>query len=183
MADIETLSTLAGFSDRVTNALANAARNRLAQQAKTGDIFDRMLSGELTEGLEERTRLNIRTFTRTNDMLASTAQYVETITARLTADDSTVAELRLWLGRLERAALGLDPREEAILAALEAVEDAATNLSMTEAVPSSLHEAIAELTAVTLASEQLEDLGELMVVQLSEDFIGEPDQSDDQMKN
>ena len=179
VADIETLSALAGFSDRVTNALANAARNRLAQQVKTGETFDRMLSGELTERLEERTRLNIRTFTRTNDMLASTAQYVETSSGRLTASDSTVAELRLWLGRLERAARGLDPRDEAILAAVEAVEDGTTNLSMNDRVPIDLHETIAELSAVTLASDQLEDLGELLVVQLSEDLIGEPDQSDD----
>ena len=179
VADIETLSALAGFSDRVTNALANAAHNRLAQQAKTGDTFDRMLSGELTEGLEERTRLNIRTFTRTNDMLASSAQYVESISDRLTAGDSAVAELRLWLGRLEGAARGLDPRDEAILAALEAVEDGLTNLSMNDRVPAGLHEAIAELGAVTLASEQLEDLGELLIAQLSEDLIGKPDQSDD----
>ena len=180
VTDIETLSELAGFSDRVTNALANAARNRLSQQARTGDIFDRMVSGELTEGLEERTRLTIRTFTRTNDMLASTAQYVVTITGRVTANDSTVAELRMWLGRLERAARGLDPRDEMILTALEAVEDGATNLSMTERVPTGLHGAIAELTDITLASDQLEDLGELLVLQLSEDLIGKPDQSDDQ---
>ena len=179
VADIETLSNLAGFSDRVANALANAAHNRLDRQVITGETFDRMLSGELTEGLEERTRLNIRTFTRTNDMLASTAQYVETITGRLTATDGTVAELRLWLGRLERAALGLDPREDAILAALEAVEDGATTLSMSDRVPAVLHDAIAELTARTLASEQLEDLGEMLILQLSEDLIGQPDQSND----
>ena len=179
VADIETLSRLAGFSDRVANALANAAQNRLAQQAKTGATFDRMISGELTEGLEERTRLNIRTFTRTNDMLASTAQYVDSISGRLTANDSTVADLRLWLGRLEGAARGLDPRAEAILAALEAVEDGLTNLSMTDPVPTDLQDGIAELGAVTLASEQLEDLGELLVTQLSEDLIGERDQSDD----
>ncbi len=179
VADIETLSNLAGFSDRVANTLANAAHNRLDRQVITGETFDRMLSGELTEGLEERTRLNIRTFTRTNDMLASTAQVVETITGRLTATDGTVAELRLWLGRLERAALGLDPREDAILAAVEAVEDGATNLSMTDRVPTGLHDAIAELTAVTLASEQLEDLGEMLILQLSEDLIGQPDQSND----
>ena len=35
------------------------------------------------------------------------------------------------------------------------------------------------MTALTLASEQLEDLGELLIVQLSEDLIGEADQSDD----
>ena len=171
---------MAGFSDRVTNALANAARNRLNQQVRTGDIFDRMLSGELTEGLEERTRLTVRTFTRTNDMLASTAQYIEATSGRVTANDSTVAELRLWLGRLERAASGLDPRADAILTAVEAVEDGATILSMTDRVPTDLHAAIAELTAVTLTSDQLEDLGDLLVLQLSEDLIGKPDQPNDQ---
>ena len=132
VADIETLSNLAGFSDRAANALANAARNRLAQQVKTGETFDRMISRELTEGLEERTRLNIRTFTRTNDMLASTAQYVTAVAGRITASDGTVAELRLWLGRLEGAARALDPREETILTALETVEDGATTLSMSD---------------------------------------------------
>ena len=179
VVDIETLSDLAGFSDRVANALANAARNRLDRQARTGELFDRMLSGELTEGLEERTRLNVRTFTRTNDMLASTAQYVNAISNRVTARESAVADLRLWLGRLERAARGLDPREDEIIAALETVEDGASNLSMTDRVPADLHAAIAEMTAVTLDSEQLEDLGEQLILQLSEDLIGEPDQSDD----
>ncbi len=179
-ADIHTLSNLSGFSDRASNALANAARNRLDQQVTTGDTFDRMRSGELTEGLEERTRLGIRTFTRTNDMLASTSQYVAHIGGRLTADDSQVSLLRLWLERLERAATGLDPPESAILDAMEAVEDSATNLSMADNIPADLGEAIIHLTTVTLASEQLEDLGELLVVQLSEDFIGAPDQSDDQ---
>ncbi len=179
VADLETLSALSGFSDRATNALANAARNRLEQQVRTGETFDQMLSGELTERLEERTRLNIRTFTRTNNMLAATREYVNHIGGRLTAADATVADMRLWLGRLERAAKSLDPREAAILEALEAVEDAAVNLSMTDGLPADLREAITQLTLVTLASEQLEDLGELLVVQLSEDLIGEPDQEDD----
>ena len=180
VANIRDLSQLAGFSDRATNALANAARNRLEQQVVTGDTFDQMRSGELTEGLEERTRLNIRTLTRTNDMLASTEQYVTRIAGRLTAPDGTVAELRLWLERLERAARGLDPREAAILEALETVEDGTVNLSVTDTVPADLHASITHLTTVTLASDQLEDLGETLVVQLSEDFIGEPDQRDDQ---
>ena len=179
VADIETLSNLAGFSDRVSNALANAARNRLEQQAKTGETFDQMLSGELTETLEERTRLNIRTFARTNDMLASAAEYVNYIGGQVSAADGSVAALRLWLGRLESAARGLDPREAAILEALDAVESGATNVSMTERVPADLRDAITNLTSVALASEQLEELGELLVLQLSEDLIGEPDQSDD----
>ena len=179
VVDIPTLSRLAGFSDRAANALANAARNRLGQQAATGSTFDQMLSGELTEGLEERTRLTIRTFTRTNDMLASTTQYVTTVGGRLTSGDAQIWQLRLWMERLERAARGLDPRETAILEALDAVEDGTVNLSMSDSITTELRDAISHLTTIILGSDQLEDLGELLVVQLSEDFIGEPDQSDD----
>ncbi len=177
--DINTLSQLAGFADRATNALSNAARNRLNQQAATGETFDRMRSGELTEGLEERTRLAIRTYRRTNDMLASTKQVLAHIGGRLSAGGGTVADLRLWLERLERAANGLEPRETAILDALEAVEDGANTLSLQDRLPAELDAAIANLHAVALASAQLEDLGEMLVLQLSEDFIGLPDQSDD----
>jgi len=179
VVDIETLSTLSGFSDRASNALGNAARNRIEQRARTGDAFDRMLSGELTEALEERTRLNVRTFTRTNDMLASTADAVGHFGALLTAADAEVGELRYWLDRLERAARGLDPREDAILDGAKALEDAARNLSVNDAIPAELKEAVAQLTQTALASEQLEDLGELIVLQLSEDLIGKPDQADD----
>jgi hypothetical protein len=70
--DLETLQELSGFSDRVTNALANSAQNRLEQQVEIGNTFDRMVSRELTETLEERTRIGIETFIRTNDMVAST---------------------------------------------------------------------------------------------------------------
>ena len=45
--------------------------------------------------------------------------------------------------------------------------------------PAAAAEALSNLTEVVLASDQLEDLGKLIVVQLSEDLIGEPDQSDD----
>ena len=179
VADIHTLSNIAGFSDRATNALANAARNRLEQQETTGTTFDRMRSGELTESLEERARLNIRTYTRTNDMLAATRLYVAHIDAGLAAPSGTVADLRLWLDRLERAARALDPRETSILAALDALEDGMVNLSVQDSVPSDLHDAILDLTSVTLASDQLEDLGEELVTQLAEDFIGEADQRDE----
>ncbi len=179
VADIETLRGLAGFSDRATNALANAANNRIEQQHTTGETFDRMLSGELTESLEERTRLSIRTFRRTNDMLASTREFVESTGARLTQNDATIAEMRWWLDRLKAAARATDPRQETILDAIVPLEDGIKNLSVNEALPAQLHEALANLTATTLASDQLEDLGELLVVQLSEDLIGEPDQSDD----
>lgn len=179
VVDIETLSRLAGFSDRGSNALGNAAQNRIEQRAKTGETFDQMASGELTESLEERARLDIRTFTRTNDMLASTQDYVARIGGILASAGAEVGELRLWLGRLERAAMGLEPREDAILGQAEAVDDAVKNLSVNDAIPADLRDAVEALTARALASEQLEDLGELLVLQLSEDFIGERDQPDD----
>ena len=179
VADLDTLSNLSGFSDRVSNALANAARNRHDQQEKAGAAFTRMISGELTESLEERVRLDIRTFTRTNDMLASTNGYVNHISVRLTGADGLVGELRYWLERLDRAATGLDPRETAILAAVEAADDTITNLSINDAPPPAVHQAIVHLTTTIEASEQLEQLGALLVLQLSEDLIGEPDQSDD----
>ncbi len=179
VVDIETLSRLAGFSDRGSNALGNAALNRIEQRAKTGETFDQMASGELTESLEERTRLNIRTFTRTNDMLASTADTVAHMGGLLATSGAEVFELRYWLGRLERAAVGLDPRADAVLGQAEAVDDSVKNLSVNDAIPADLRPAIEELTATVLASEQLEDLGELLVLQLSEDFIGKADQSND----
>ena len=179
VADIETLSRLSGFSDRGSNALANAALNRIEQRHRTGETFDQMASGELTESLEERTRLNIRTFTRTNDMLASTRDYATRIGDQLATPGSQVGELRFWLGRLERAAKAADPREDAILARAEALDDAVKNLSVNDAIPPELGDAIGALTATVAASEALEDLGELLVVQLSEDLIGERDQADD----
>lgn len=177
VVDIETLSRLSGFSDRATNALGNAAHNRLAQRAKTGLAFDQMLSGELTEALEERTRLNIRTFTRTNDMLASTKDYVVHIADQLTAGAGQIGELRYWLERLERAAKALDPREQAILDQAVALDDAAKSLSINDAIPAELHGPLRDLSDTVLASEQLEDLGEQLIVQLSEDLIGERDQA------
>lgn len=177
VVDIETLSRLSGFSDRATNALGNAAHNRLVQRAKTGLTFDQMLSGELTEALEERTRLNIRTFTRTNDMLASSKDYVVHIAEQLTAGAAQIGELRYWLERLERAAKALDPREQAILEGAAALDDAAKSLSINDPIPAEMHGPLRDLSDSVLASEQLEDLGELLVVQLSEDLIGERDQA------
>ena len=177
VVDIETLSRLSGFSDRATNALGNAAHNRLTQRARIGLTFDQMLSGELTEALEERSRLNIRTFTRTNDMLASTEDYVTHNTEGMTAAGGEVGELRFWLGRLERAANGLDPRAEAILEQVDALDNAARSLSVNDAIPAELHASLQILSESLLASDQLEDLGELLIVQLSEDLIGERDQA------
>jgi len=177
VADIDTLSELAGFSDRATNALANAARNRIEQQEHTGSVFDQMLSGELTESLEERMRLNVRTFTRTNDMLASTQKVVGAMPAQLA--DATIADMRHWLERLERAAAALDPQAADIIDAIADIDDGTVNLSMNDGIPSDLQARIAELTEISLASEQLEDLGETLVLQLSEDLIGLPDQPDD----
>ena len=180
VVDIETLSRLSGFSDRGSNALGNAALNRIEQRARTGETFDQMASGELTESLEERTRLSIRTFTRTNDMLASTEEVVAHVRDLLTQPGAEVGELRYWLSRLERAAIGLDPREDAILGQAEAVDDAVRAMSVNDTIPADLRTAIEELTATVLASPQLEDLGEMLVLQLSEDFIGKPDQSNDE---
>ena len=179
VADIETLSRLSGFSDRGSNALGNAALNRIEQRARTGETFDQMASGELTESLEERARLSIRTFTRTNDMLASTRDYAAHIGSLLAGAGAEVGELRFWLSRLERAAIGLDPREDAILEKATDLEDAVRSLSVNDAIPAEMRVAVEALTATVLASEQLEDLGELLIVQLSEDFIGLPDQSND----
>jgi len=178
LADIETLSGLAGFSDRASNALANAARNRLEQQETTGAAFDRMVSRELTEALEERIRLEIRTFTRTNDMLASTTDYVGYVGEALT-ENGSLAEMKIWLERLEEAVKGLETEDEAILAALEAAEDAADGLSVQDSMTAHVRQAIDSLTLTVLASQQLEELGELLVLNLSEDLIGEAGQSDD----
>ena len=179
VVDIETLSRLSGFSDRATNALGNAAHNRLAQRSRTSLTFDQMLSGELTESLEERTRLNIRTFTRTNNMLASTGDYVVHIAEQLTAGAGQIGELRYWLERLERAAKALDPREQAILDQAAALDDAAKSLSINDAIPAEMHDPLRALSDSVLASEQLEDLGELLIVQLSEDLIGKTDQANE----
>ena len=94
VVDVESLSNLSGFSDRAANALANAARNRLSQRDKTSETFDRMVSGELTEPLEERIRLVIRTFSRTNDMEASTIDYFAYLGERFGADGASLAELK-----------------------------------------------------------------------------------------
>ena len=179
LVDVETLSRLAGFSDRASNALANASRNRLEQQAATGETFDRMVSRELTETLEERTRLQIRTFVRTNDMLASTANFVRHAGERLTGDNGSLAELKIWLNRLEDAAEALKTEDEAVMLALEAVEDAADELSIGDRLTADVRQAIDHLTLTVLASEQIEDLGELLVTELSEDLIGAAGESDD----
>ena len=179
MADIETLSELAGFSDRAANALANAARNRLDQQETTGDVFDRMVSRELTETLEERTRLQIRTFIRTNDLLASTTDFVRYAAEWLT-ENGSLAELRIWRSRLEDAVKALDTVDESIILALEAVEDAAAGMSPEEGLNADVRQAMDDLTLTLLASEQIEDLGELLVTQLTEDLIGAAGESDDE---
>ena len=179
MADIETLSELAGFSDRAANALANAARNRLDQQETTGDVFDRMVSRELTETLEERTRLQIRTFIRTNDLLASTTDFVPYAAEWLT-ENGSLAELRIWRSRLEDAVKALDTTDESLILALEAVEDAAAGMPPEEGLNADVRQAVENLTQTLLASEQIEDIGELLVTQLTEDLIGAAGESDDE---
>ena len=179
LGDIETLSQVAGFSDRAANALANAALNRLEQQEITGTTFDRMVTRELTEALEERTRLQIRTFVRTTDMLASTTSYAAYVEEWLNGGDGAVGELKIWLNRLENAAKSLDPRDEAVLAAIEATENAMTGLSVQDALTADVQAAVDGLTQTLLASENLEDLGESLVYALSEDLIGKADESDE----
>ena len=179
MADIETLSELAGFSDRAANALANAAANRLDQQETTGDVFDRMVSRELTETLEERTRLQIRTFIRTNDMLASTRDFVR-YAAEWLMENGSLAELRIWRSRLEDAVKALDTADESLILALESVEDAAAGMPPEEGLNADVRQAVENLTQTVLASEQIEDLGGLLVTQLSEDLIGAAGESDDE---
>lgn len=180
LADIEALSRLAGFSDRASNALANAARNRLEQQETTGAVFDRMVSRELTEALEERTRLQIRTFVRTNDMPAATKDFVRHAGERLTGNNGALSELRVWLNRLEDAAKALDTEDEAVILALEAVEDATDGLLPEDGLTDDVREAVVSLTQTVLASEQIEDLGELLITQLSEDLIGAAGENDDE---
>ncbi len=179
VVDVETLSKLPGFSDRAANALANAARNRLKQIELTGETFDRMVSREMTEALEERTRLVIRTLTRTNNMEASTFEYVGYLGEYLTATDASIAELKAWLKRLGVAVKGLDESEEAINAAANAVDDAVDNMTADDQMTAEARAAIVELTAAIQSSEQIENLGKQLILELSEDLIGEPDQADD----
>ncbi len=179
VADVETLSNLSGFSDRAANALGNAASNRLDQIELTGLTFDRMLSRELTEALEERTRLAIRTFTRTNDMEASTYDYMGYLGDYFSAADASIAELKAWLKRLDEAVAGLEEPEAAIQAAASAVDDAVANLTAADQMTAEARAALQELTAALQSSQQIEDLGERLILDLSEDLIGQPDQADE----
>lgn len=179
VADVETLSNLAGFSDRAANALGNAARNRLAQIELTRETFDRMVSRELTEALEERTRLGIRTFSRTNDMDASTSEYIGYLGDYFTGPEASIAELKTWLKRLGEALDGLDNREDAIDAAASAVDNAVANLTADDPMTPEARAAFMDLTAALQSSPQIEDLGERLILDLSEDLIGQPDQPDE----
>ena len=179
VADIDTLRNLAGFSDRAANALANAAQNRLDRQAEAGEAFDRMISRELTEASEERMREAIRTFTRTSDIESSTTKLLEYVGDRLGASGASIGELKVWLSRLRDATRALDERDQAILEAIRAVQDAAANLTSEDAMTDDLRAAVAALMDTTLASAYIEDLGELLILHLTEDLIGERDQRDD----
>ncbi len=179
VADVETLSNLAGFSDRAANALGNAARNRLTQIELTSETFDRMVSRELTEALEERTRLAIRTFSRTNDMQASTFEYIGYLGDYFTASEASIAELKAWLKRLREALNGLGNPEDAIQAAASAVEAAVANLTAADPMTAEARAAFMELTAAVQSSAQIEELGERLILDLSEDLIGQPDQADE----
>lgn len=179
VADIDTLRNLAGFSDRAANALANAAQNRLDRQLESGDAFDRMVSRQLTEPSEERMREAIRTFTRTTDMVASTIHYFHYVGERLSATDASIGELKVWLNRLRSATRALEERDEAILEAIDVAQDAAANLTSEDNMTDELRAAINALTDTALESVQIEELGELLLAHLTEDLIGERDQSND----
>lgn len=179
VADVETLSNLAGFSDRAANALANAASNRLTQIESTRETFDRMVSRELTEALEERTRLAIRTFSRTNDMQASTFEYIGYLGDYFTASEASIAELKAWLKRLREGLNGLGNPEDAIQAAASVVDDAVANLTADDPMTGEVQAAYMELTAAVQGSAQIEDLGEQLILDLSEDLIGQPNQANE----
>lgn len=129
--DLETLQELSGFSDRVTNALANSAENRLEQQVEIGNTFDRMVSRELTETLEERTRIGIETFVRTNDMVASTVEFATMIRDQFATGDMSEAQLEIWLERLDDANRSLEEPDADVTSAIEAVETAFDTLGTT----------------------------------------------------
>lgn len=179
VAEDEALEDLAGFSDRTAAALANAAQNRLDVQESTGATFDRMVSKTLTENLEERTRLNIRTFVRTNDMVASTINLTTIIQNQADAGELTVDQLRIWLDRVQAAENALEEGDDAVGTAVDSAENLlpANNSGIIE-ISEELGEALQALSTAILASENIEELGENLVNRLTVDLIGEEDQPD-----
>lgn len=178
-SSVDQLSDLSGFSDRTANALANAAQNRIDQNKVARETFDSMISRELTESLEERTRLEIRTFVRNNDMVANTIEFA-TVTRDNLADETwTVAELEVWLNRLENANDGLETSDEALLTAIDDVNTTIDDLVDADTLTSDASSALGELTTTLMASESIEDIGEALVNGITIDLIGLEAQPDD----
>jgi|GEM_PF-210203 len=196
---LENLSNLSGFSDRSSNALSNAAQNRIDQQAENIETYERMISRELTEVLEERTRLGIQTATRTNDMVASTIEFSTILRDNFAEGEWGVSSLELWIARLDDAVGTLDEGDEAVESAIEAVDTAIeTNAESLDAelaeiietsgitlendvaVPDDVMETVDALTMTLIESENLEDIGEALVDSVVVDLIGEEAQPDEQ---
>ena len=177
VADIETLKDISGFSDRTVNALANAAQNRLDQQETAGYTFDRMVSRELTESLEERTRLDIRTLIRTNDMTAATSEFLELTRDNAENGSLTRTQLKAWVTRLEDSIKALEEPDEALLGAVDAVDTAVNALaSDSAALGDDVLSAVDTLATTLIESENLAAVGESLVNDLTLDLIGEEDQ-------
>jgi len=192
--DIDTLSNLSGFADRTVNAMSNAAQNRIEQREANLETFDRMLSRELTETLEERTRIGIQTTTRTTDMVASTIEFVARARDNFAEGEWGADALNLWLTRLNRAVNTLEEGDEAIELAIDEADAALDNIDTSTsdavegladvAVDTPLSdealEAVDTLTSTILESPNIEALGEALVDGVVVDLIGEEAQPDAQ---
>lgn len=177
---IDTLKDLSGFSDRSTNALANSAQNRLEQQELNSNIFDSMVSQELTEDLEERTRIGIETSIRTTDMVASTLQLATTIRDRAAEGELTVSQLKVWLTRLNRSLNALEESDESVQSAVDAVNLSLDGVTAADELGSDVQSSLDALTLALMESPNLEDIGEILVIGITEDLIGEEEQPDDE---
>lgn len=120
--DLGKLKDLSGFSDRVTNTLGNSAQNRIDQQAAIEEIFSGMISREFTENLEERNRVQIDTFARTTDIVASTVEFATRTRDQFIAGDLNQTQLEVWLSRLDAANSSLDESDASVDEAIAATE-------------------------------------------------------------
>jgi His/Glu/Gln/Arg/opine family amino acid ABC transporter permease subunit len=173
--DINVLSDLSGFADRTANALSNAAQNRIDQRAENAETFDQMLGRELTDSLQERTRLGIRTAVRTNDMVASTITFTTYARDQFVAETWTIGELEIWIARLEDAVDTLEEGDEAITAItdeLDTMLDGADNASV---VDGALLETVDSLTTALIDSPNIEAIGEALVNNITTDLIAPAD--------
>ncbi len=176
--DIDTLSNMSGFADRTANALSNAATNRIEQGATSEETFNSMLSRELTESLEERTRIEIRTATRTIDIIASTIEFSTRARNNFAEGEWTVAELEFWLARLSTATNTLEEADEAVETAIDNVNTAIDGLEDDATISGDALDAIDSLTSTLLESSNIEAIGEALVNSVTLDLIGEEAQPD-----